>query len=415
MNSIKTSSPHPIAVAIALCLTLVANPASAQEMDHSKMNMPMPKPAVKKPAAVKDAAAKPPTNKAAVKKTSAKKATDKPSQAKKKSATAPEPVMDHSTMQGMDHSSMPKAADEASMQGMDHSTNPMPVGEASMEGVDHSKMEGMDHSTMPMPAGEASMQGMDHSMMPGMDQAGMSMAPTEPREPIPVLTPADRAAAIPPSGGHAVHDNSIQTFVLLDRLEAWKADPGTGFAWEGQSWIGTDLNRVWLRSEGEQVDGKLDGADLEVFYGRSVARWWDVVAGIRHDFKPGASQDFAAIGVVGLAPYKFEVQATAYIGQGGQTAARFEAEYETLLTNRLILQPLVEVNLYGKDDALRGIGSGLSTVEAGLRLRYQFTRRFAPYIGVVRERAFGGTADFRRLDGESIHDTRVVVGLRFWF
>ncbi|MEO5827804.1 MAG: copper resistance protein B, partial [Luteimonas sp.] len=163
------------------------------------------------------------------------------------------------------------------------------------------------------------------------------------------------------------------------------------------------------------VDGKLHGAELQVLYGRSVARWWDVVAGIRHDFKPGASQDFAALGVVGLAPYKFEVQATGYIGQGGQTAARFEAEYETLLTNRLILQPLVEVNLYGKNDARRGIGSGLSTVEAGLRLRYEFTRKFAPYIGVVRERAFGRTADFRRLNGEDIDDTRVVAGLRLWF
>ena len=212
-----------------------------------------------------------------------------------------------------------------------------------------------------------------------------------------------------------MHDNSIQTFVVLDRLEAWNADSGTGFAWEGQAWIGTDLNRVWLRSEGEQVDGKLEGADLEVMYGRSIAPWWDLVAGIRHDFKPGASQDFAAIGVVGLAPYKFEVQATAYIGQGGQTAARLEAEYETLLTNRLILQPLVEVNLYGKNDARRGIGSGLSTVEAGLRLRYEFTRKFAPYIGVVRERAFGRTADIRRLSGEDIDDTRVVAGLRIWF
>jgi len=378
MNSIQTSGQHPITVAIALCLALVANPVSAQEMDHSKMNMqmPMPKPAVKKPAPVKDAAVKAPVKKKAqVKKAPARKAADKPVQPGRKPASAPEPVMDHSSMEGMDHSSMP----------------------------------------MPMPAGDASMEGMDHSMMPGMDHAGMSMAPTEPREAIPTLTPADHAAAVPPSGGHTVHDNSIQTFVLLDRLEVWNSDPGTGLAWEGQAWIGTDLSRVWLRSEGEQVDGKLESADLEVMYGRSIARWWDVVAGIRHDFKPGASQDFAAIGVVGLAPYKFEVQATAYIGQSGQTAARFEAEYETLLTNRLILQPLVEVNLYGKNDARRGIGSGLSTVEAGLRLRYEFARRFAPYIGVVRERAFGRTADLRGLNGEAIDDTRVVAGLRIWF
>jgi copper resistance protein B len=152
-----------------------------------------------------------------------------------------------------------------------------------------------------------------------------------------------------------------------------------------------------------------------VLYGRSIATWWDVVAGIRHDFKPGASEDFAAIGVVGLAPYKFEVEATAYIGQSGQTAARFEAEYETLLTNRLILQPLAEVNLYGNDDPQRGIGSGLSTLETGLRLRYEVTRRFAPYIGVVREQAFGRTADLRREEGNPTNDTRLVAGIRIWF
>lgn len=365
MSTTSTSILNRSALAIAVAMVLVSSPVSAQVMDHSKMNMsmPMPKPATKAAAPAKKAAVKAP----------AKKAPAKNVLLKKKPTAAP--TMDHSTMQGMDHSTMP----------------------------------------MPMPADDKSMQGMDHSTMQGMDDAGMVMAPTEPRDPIPMLTAADRAAAIPPAGGHTVHDNSIQKYVLLDRLEAWNADPGTGFVWEGQAWIGTDLNRLWLRSEGEQIDGKLESADLEVLYGRSVATWWDVVTGIRHDFKPGASQDFAAIGVVGLAPYKFEVQATAYFGQGGQTAARFEAEYETLLTNRLILQPLVEVNLYGKNDERRGIGSGLSTVEAGLRLRYEFTRKFAPYIGVVRERAFGRTADFRRLDGEAINDTRIVAGLRLWF
>ncbi|TQU76538.1 copper resistance protein B, partial [Xanthomonas perforans] len=191
--------------------------------------------------------------------------------------------------------------------------------------------------------------------------------------------------------------------------------PGTGLGWEGQGWIGTDLNRVWLRSEGERTDGQTESADLEVLYGRSISTWWDVVAGVRHDFKPGASQNFAAIGVQGLAPMKFEVSATAYLGEGGQTAANVEAEYELLLTNRLILQPLVEVTAYGKNDPLRGIGSGLSTAEAGLRLRYEFTRKFAPYIGVVYERAFGNTADMRREHGESFEDTRLVVGLRTWF
>jgi copper resistance protein B len=250
---------------------------------------------------------------------------------------------------------------------------------------------------------------MDHGAMPEM------ASPDTPRTPIPVLTDADRAAAMPPPHDHPVHDNPVETYTLFNRLEGWDANPGTGVHWEGRSWIGTDLNRLWLRTEGTIRDGRLDDADLEVLYGHSVSAWWDVLGGIRHDFKPGESQDFAAIGVQGVAPYKFEVAATAYIGQGGQTAARLEGEYELLFTNRLILQPLVEVNFYGQDDARRGIGSGLSTVEAGLRLRYEVTRRFAPYIGVVQERAYGSTASLRRALGEDPNETRVVAGARIWF
>lgn len=262
----------------------------------------------------------------------------------------------------------------------------------------------------------ATAQVVDHATMHHhMPATAATAAPDEPITPIPPITDADRAAAVPPPADHPVHDNGIFGYLLFDRLEAWDADPGTGLAWEGQGWAGTDIDRLWLRSEGEQVGGRLHSADLEALYGHSIGPWWDVVAGIRHDFGPGASRDFLAIGVMGLSPYKFEVSATAYLGQSGQTEARIEAEYEALLTNRLILQPLVEINVFGKDDTRRGIGSGLGTVEAGLRLRYEFDRRFAPYVGVVRERAFGRTADLRRADGEDIDDTRVVAGVRFWF
>jgi copper resistance protein B len=191
------------------------------------------------------------------------------------------------------------------------------------------------------------------------------------------------------------HAKELNTYLVLQSTRRMDADHGSGQAWEAQGWVGSDLNRLWLRSEGERVDSHTESADLEALYGRSVSPWWDVVAGIKHDFKPGDSRTWAAFGVQGLAPYKFEVQATAYVGDSGRTALNLEAEYELLLTNRLILQPLVEVDVYGKDDPQRGIGSGLSTVEAGLRLRYEFTRRFAPYIGVVQERSFGDTADFR--------------------
>ena len=267
-------------------------------------------------------------------------------------------------------------------------------------------------ASMPMPVNVPMPADMPitHGAMPGMQQA-----PSAPRTPIPLVTDADRAAAVPPPNDHPVHDNPVENYTVFNRLEGWNADPGTGMYWEGASWIGTDLNRLWLRTEGEERASRLESADLEVLYGHSVSPWWDVLAGVRHDFKPGASQDFAAIGVQGLAPYKFEVAATAYIGQSGQTAARVEAEYEALFTNRLILQPLVEVNFYGQDDERRGIGSGLSTVEAGLRLRYEITRRFAPYVGVVHEQAFGRTTDFRRAQGEDDNDTRFVAGVRIWF
>jgi copper resistance protein B len=370
MNTFQLPMTHlSMALLLGSALAVSPRPASAQQMDpNMPMPMSMPMPAAKPASSTKTAT----------------KATHK--KHKPATTTAPtkatKPAMDHG---GMDHGAMEH---DMPMQ--------QPVPENGV--VDHA---GMDMS-MPMP--------MDHSTMPGM-----AMPSTQPREPIPVVTDADRAAAQPPAHDHPVHDNSIQHYTLVDRLETWNADQGGALEWDIQNWNGTDLNRLWLRSEGVRVGGRTEDADLEVLYGRSVATWWDVVAGIRHDFKPGDSQDFAAIGVMGVAPYKFDVEATAYIGQSGQTAARVEVEYETLLTNKLILQPRIEANLFGQDDARRGIGSGLSTIEAGLRLRYEFTRRFAPYVGVVREQAFGNTAGYRRDAGIDSNDTRLVAGIRIWF
>ncbi|HEY0661278.1 MAG TPA: copper resistance protein B [Lysobacter sp.] len=283
-----------------------------------------------------------------------------------------------------------------------HAAHPALPDSESASSDDHAAM---GHAPPPAPSHSVDHAAMGHG----------TSTPTEPRTPIPPVSDADREAAVRPAGGHPAHDNTVQHYVLFNRLETWDADPGIGMAWEGQGWIGTDLNRLWLRSEGERSDGHTEAADLEVLYGRSIAAWWDLVAGVRHDFQPGDAQTFAAIGVQGLAPMKFEVEATAYIGERGQAAARVEAEYELLLTNRLVLQPLVEVNLFGKDDPERGIGAGLSTAEAGLRLRYELTRQFAPYVGVVYERTFGNTADLRRAEFERVDDTRIVVGLRTWF
>jgi copper resistance protein B len=244
---------------------------------------------------------------------------------------------------------------------------------------------------------------------------GGRTAASEPVTPIPPVTDADRAAAFPTLHKHMEHAPDVNWFVGVNRLEAWDADEGRGEAWEVSAWFGTDLNRLWLRSEGERVGGHTEAADVEVLYGRSVSAWWDVVGGVRQETRPGPSSTWAAFGVQGLAPYKFEVQATAYVGDGGRVEANVEAEYELLLTNRLILQPVVELDFEAKDDVERGVGSGLSKAEAGLRLRYEFDRRFAPYVGVVHERAFGRTADLREADGEHVNDTRFVAGVRMWF
>ncbi|GAB1407979.1 copper resistance protein B [Thermomonas brevis] len=261
--------------------------------------------------------------------------------------------------------------------------------------VDHSKM---DHSQM------------DHSTMDHGDDAR-----TPPREPIPAVTDADRTAAFPPVHAHHQHGTSIHHYTLIDRLEVADGGHGGELGWETGGWIGGDVQKLWWRSEGHAADGKVARGSVEALYGRGIRAWWDVVAGVRHDFGAGPSRNWLGVGVQGLAPYKFEVSATAYVGEQGRTALVAEAEYDTLLTNRLILQWRAEASAYGKDDPALGIGRGLSSVEAGLRLRYEITRQFAPYIGIEHERAFGGTARLRRATGDAAGDTRAVAGLRIWF
>ena len=378
----------PLAIALALSVPL---PARAQHQGHV---MPPPAPAApiakKKPPAkaVAKPAAKPavkapatPATKAPARKRPTTKATTPPKPPMRKTASpaATPAEVDHSTM------------DHSQMQGMDHST------------MDHSQMQEMDHSTM------------DHSQMQGMDHQTMDHAGPPQVTPVPAVTQADRDAAFPDVHAHHLHGTSVQSYWLLDRLEVSDADNGTALGWEAMAWVGGDIQRIWLRSEGEAVDGRIEHGDMEVLYGRSVRPWWDVLAGVRQDVGEGPSRTWAAFGVQGLSPYKFEVAATAYIGQGGRTALRAEAEYDTLLTNRLILQWRAEANAYGKADPLAGIGSGLSTVEFGARLRYEITRQFAPYFGVEHDRAFGNTADLRRNAGHDAGDTRVVAGVRVWF
>ncbi len=207
------------------------------------------------------------------------------------------------------------------------------------------------------------------------------------------------------------------TFALLqvDQLESFAGRDEHGQRWELHGWYGNDDDKLLARSEGERSGGRVAEGDIEALWSHAVAAYWDTTLGMRHDLGDGRRRDWLAVGVRGLAPYWFEVEATGYVGRSGRTAALLRADYDVLFTQRLILQPELEVNLYGRDDPVHGVGRGLSDVQAGVRLRYEIRRELAPYVGVQFVRRLGRTADFARAAGQPVSDRQVVVGLRLWF
>ncbi len=212
-----------------------------------------------------------------------------------------------------------------------------------------------------------------------------------------------------------MEDDPLLLMVMLDQIETRDVGGDNTLSWDGQGWLGKDLHKIWFKTGGERTGGSTDEAELQFLYSKAIARYWDFQLGVRHDFKPSPSRSWAVIGVQGLAPYFFETDAALFVGDSGRTALRLESEYELLFTQRLILTPEIEVNFYGQDDVDIGIGSGLSDLEIGLRLRYEIRREFAPYIGVNWSRLFGNTADFARIAGEKSSETQLVIGLRAWF
>jgi copper resistance protein B len=279
---------------------------------------------------------------------------------------------------------------------------PAPVSAQSPPPAEHR------HGQPPAPPapGAAAQQPQDHSGHHGPTAHPPGLAP---------ITDADRTAAFPQVEGHSVHDTGVNYFVVFDQLEFQTGPGDDGLSWDTKGWIGGDVNRFWFRTEGETDGDRPADAQVHLLYGRAIARWWEVVGGIRQDIRPGPQRTWAAVGLQGLAPYWFDVEATAYVGASGRTHFRFEVEHEVLLTNRLILQPLFEVEIYGKADRERGIGRGLSSIDAGLRLRYEIRREFAPYIGLHWHEKYFDTADLARAEGHRTGGARLGVGVRLWF
>ena len=203
--------------------------------------------------------------------------------------------------------------------------------------------------------------------------------------------------------------------VMLDQFEWRDAQQGAAGAWDAQGWYGGDYNKLWIKTEGERVAGITHSASIDVLFDRVVGRWWDAQGGIRQDFGRGPARTWLALGLQGLAPYWLDAEATFYVGEEGRTAARLKADYDLLLTQRLILQPYGEVNIYSKSDAEREVGSGLSDLELSLRLRYEVRREFAPYLGVGWFKRFGTTAELARAAGEGSDEVQLVAGLHIWF
>jgi len=217
-------------------------------------------------------------------------------------------------------------------------------------------------------------------------------------------------------GGHAAHMSShaYQGAFLLDRLETAETDAGRSTQFAIDAWYGQDFRRWWLLSEGEYTRGDALQASTELLGSRALSAYWDAVAGVQVD-TGDHSRAWASLGLRGLAPYWFEVDARLLLGKSGQSALHLEAEYDLRLTQKLVLQSVAELAWHGRTQVEEGEGEGFSETVLGLRLRYEFTPRFAPYAGVEQQRQFGSTAALRRNQGLATRDTRAVLGLRFWF
>ena len=273
-------------------------------------------------------------------------------------------------------------------------------------------------AAMPSTEGEEQHEAMKASSMHAMPEMQMQGgdAPADSRDPHAYSgghSLSEGPYALPESQRLRLADEEAFWAVMGDRLEY---DNDDNVAFDLSAWYGGTYDRVWLKLEGDYNQDGLEETQAELLWGHAISSYFDFQLGTRFDYyADGQNRQWLALGVQGLAPYWFELDLTAYLGEQGRSALSLEAEYEWLLTQRLILQPRAELTLYGKDDPQNGIGSGLSDASLGLRLRYEFSRQFAPYVGIERKETFGATADYLEAAGESAGDTRVLAGIRFWF
>jgi copper resistance protein B len=204
-------------------------------------------------------------------------------------------------------------------------------------------------------------------------------------------------------------DDPLLFYLKADKLEVRDTDEGSLQVWELDAWLGYDLDKLWIKSSGERHKGEVESNEIDILYSRAISPFWDLQMGLRHEFRPKPAEDSIGIGVMGVAPYLFEIDANVFVNEDGDLNARLDAEYEYLFTQRLVLVPNLELDFNSADDNIRGVVSGLSTMELGLRLHYEIKREFSPYIGINYEKKFGNSVVPKS------SETQLLAGLSFWF
>lgn len=321
-------------------------------------------------------------------------------------------TVDHCAMGHLPPDQCPPNDGQEEHAGMDHSMHAMSEeDDAGQADLDHSTM---DHTTM------------DHSQHgAGIDRSVPGAAPESaipprafdgPRHAADEIWGADSMVS---SRDHLARENGgMRTgMVMIERLEARIPTDGgdTGYVWDAQAFYGGDINRFVLKTEGEgEFGGDLEDAEIQALYSRAIGPFFDLQAGVRFDPEPD-TRSHLVVGIQGLAPYMFHLDGAVFLSDRGDLMGRIEGEYDQRITQQLILQPRIEVELAAQDIPERGLGTGITKLEAGARLRYEFEREFAPYVGIEYEARLGETADIARAAGDSADSVKVLVGLRVWF
>jgi len=229
-----------------------------------------------------------------------------------------------------------------------------------------------------------------------------------------LMTLAVLTALFPGLSWAASSDDPLLYNLMMNELES-NDSGGTPLTWDAQAWFGHDLKKLWIKTEGERLQGGTEEAEIQALYSQAISSFWDIQIGLRHDAQPSPSQDWGVIGLQGLAPYFFEIDVALFVGESGNSGLRLNAEYEWLFTQKIILTPEIEMNFYGQNIPEVSLGSGFSDINLGLRLRYEIRRELAPYVGLEWSKFYGNSADFVRGDGVEVSDVKVVAGLRMWF